>query len=57
MGLKDGEALGIISLDPKGRTPEVLWQLDEVQPPQPREVSAQEKKGDGGTDAEDPGAT
>ena len=33
LGLKDGEALGIISLDPKGRTPEVLRQLDEVQLP------------------------
>ena len=33
LGLKDGEALGIISLDPKGRTPEVLQQLDGVQSP------------------------
>ena len=44
LGLKDGEALGIINIDPKGKKPEVIRQLDEGKLPELKKVSEADKR-------------
>ena len=44
LGLKDAEALGIINIDPKGKKPEVIRQLDEGKPLEVKKVSEEDKR-------------